>query len=292
MTIIESDPKARRNYIRKLLSNASIEALPAQVITTPEIVQPLPSAPVFVPFLPGSDLDSTIIATRNLVSMGREVVPHLPARSFQSRDHLSDWLAAIRSTDTKHLLLIAGDTQFPLGPFKDTLDVIDTGLIEQHDIERVFIAGHPEGHPLVTPKLLTDALIVKHAWSEAMLIELHVVTQFTFDIPRFINWLDQVNQITNSIPVHLGIAGPASPASLAKYALQCGVSLSGKMMLSNRSARKLLTQWNPSALIEDLMRFYPVSRPAAIHIFPFGGISKTSEWIKKMTLFPKAKPVY
>ena len=146
MTIIESGPKAPRNYIHDLLSNASIEALPAQVIKTPEIIQTLPSAPVFVPYLPGSDLNSTIIATRNLVSMGRKAVPHLPARSFQSRDHLSDWIAAIRSTDTKHLLLIAGDTQFPLGPFKDTLDVIDTGLIEQHEIEQVFILLHPSNH--------------------------------------------------------------------------------------------------------------------------------------------------
>ena len=36
---------------------------------------------------------------------------------------------------------------------------------------------------------LVDILVTKRAWAESTGMELRVVTQFTFDIERFVNWM-------------------------------------------------------------------------------------------------------
>ena len=113
MTIIETTSTSAQAYIYQLLANASIEALPLQLLKKPEIIDPMSSARVFVPHLPGSDFDDTIAATRGIAEFGRQAVPHLPARAFNNKDELSNWLSQIRDTGTNHLLLISGDTSPP-----------------------------------------------------------------------------------------------------------------------------------------------------------------------------------
>ena len=114
MTIIETTSTSAQAYIYQLLANASIEALPLQLLKKPEILDPMPSARVFVPYLPGSDFDDTIAATRSIAEFGRQAVPHLPALAFKSKDELFSWLGQIRNTGTDHLLLIAGDAAAPM----------------------------------------------------------------------------------------------------------------------------------------------------------------------------------
>ena len=280
MAIVETTSSAQ-GYIYELLANASVEALPAQLLKKPEMIDPMPLAKVFIPYLPGSDLNATIDATRTISEYGRLSVPHLPSRAFTSRNELSGWLSQIRDTGTDHLLLIAGDASDPRGPFQNSLDVIGSGLIEFYGFKTVFVAGHPEGHPMADEAALIDALAKKRAWADATGIELRVVTQFTFDIERFVNWMREIDSVIAGTPVHLGITGPANPATLAKYALQCGVKLSGKMMLKNVNARKLITKWTPDDLIKDLASYSDISLPSGVHIFPFGGIKNTADWIAK-----------
>ena len=45
------------------------------------------------------------------------------------------------------MLVIGGDLGTPLGPYPDALSVIDSGLLPDHGVREVAIAGYPEGHP-------------------------------------------------------------------------------------------------------------------------------------------------
>ncbi len=45
------------------------------------------------------------------------------------------------------MLLIAGDVARVKGPFRSSSDIRACGLIEARGIERLSVAGHPEGHP-------------------------------------------------------------------------------------------------------------------------------------------------
>ena len=56
---------------------------------------------------------------------------------------------------------------------------------------------------------LVDALVTKRAWAESTGMELRVVTQFRFDIERFVNWMREIDHALTPTPVHLDITGPA-----------------------------------------------------------------------------------
>ena len=281
MTTIETSETSTQAYICELLVNASFEVLPNQLVNEPAVIDQMPSACVFIPHLPDSDLGNSIIATQSVAGFGRQAVPHLPARSFKHKEELSSWLGRIRETGTRQLLLVAGDYNSPKGPFSNTLSIIETGLLEVYDFKTIFVAGHPDGHPVAKEAELLDALTAKTAWANSAGVELRVVTQFTFNIEGFTNWMLVIKEVIKDIPVHLGIAGPSSTAALAKYALKCGVKLSGRFILHNANAKKLLTGWSPDELITDLAKYSHIAAPAGIHIFPFGGIKKTAEWISK-----------
>ena len=283
MTIVETSSRSAQANICHLLANASFEALPSQLLKRPETIDPMPPTMVFIPYLPGSNLRDTIAATRSVVEFGRQAVPHLPARCFKNKRELSSWLSQIRDTGTSQLLLIAGDSLTPQGPFASTLDIMESGLIEFYGFRTIYVAGHPEGHLRVDEARLLDALALKRAWSNSAGLDFRVVTQFTFDIERFVNWMLAIEDVAKDIPVDLGMAGPTSPSTLAKYALQCGVKLSSRIMLKNTNARKLITNWTPDDLLSDLVRLYPIAAPSGIHLFPFGGIRKTANWILKNT---------
>ena len=179
--------------------------------------------------------------------------------------------------------MIAGDSNSSKGPFSNTASILETGLLEFYDFKTIFVAGHPDGHPVAKEAELLDALAAKRAWSNSKGIELRIVTQFTFNIEGFSNWMLGIKDVIQDIPVHIGIAGPASTALLVKYSLRCGVKLSGRFMLTSPNARKLLVGWIPDGLLTDLSNYSHVSAPTGIHIFPFGGIKETADWVSKNT---------
>jgi methylenetetrahydrofolate reductase (NADPH) len=85
------------------------------------------------------------------------------------------------------------------------------------------------------------------------------------------------------LPVIVGLAGPATPATLTKFALRCGI---GNSMRSLRSQigrfGRLLTDTGP----DDVMRGLQSAPEAAtapiagFHLFPFGGLRKAGGWLR------------
>ena len=45
------------------------------------------------------------------------------------------------------VLIIGGGVDQPVGAFDNSLQVLETGLLQKHGIRRVGVAGHPEGSP-------------------------------------------------------------------------------------------------------------------------------------------------
>merc|ERR1711964_420103 len=117
---------------RDLVRSASIEATPRQILTTEHLPDLLPAGTcVYVPFLPKGQFSDTLEASRRLLDLGMQPVPHVPARMAQSRGQLRDWLAQLDESGVDRLLLIAGDSDAVAGPFPDTLAVLESGLLAQ-----------------------------------------------------------------------------------------------------------------------------------------------------------------
>ena len=211
------DPKA-------LLASASVE-----VSSRGHKIEELcdgfaPGVEVTITFLPGDDYLHNIETARQLRRLGYNPVPHVAARGLPSRHALGEFLARLRGeADATHILVIAGDMARPRGPFASTLDVCRSGLIEEQGIDRVTIAGYPECHPFLSARDTFASIAACLEWAQGADITLGMTTQFCFQAGPILGLLRALDAHGLRLPVRVGLAGPATPATLMTFALKCGI---------------------------------------------------------------------
>jgi methylenetetrahydrofolate reductase (NADPH) len=90
--------------------------------------------------------------------------------------------------------------------------------------------------------------------------------------------------------VHVGVAGPAKLTTLTRYAALCGVGNSLSMLKRGAgSFWSLATGYSPEAFVLPLEeQLAALARPAIsqMHIFPFGGLEKASNWLRQRRSWP------
>lgn len=242
-------------------------------------------AQVFVPWLPDESDAARIAACVAVRGHGLEPVPHLSARRIADVAQLDGLLAALRErAQVTSLFLIAGDLAQPSGPFADSLSVIETGLLEHHGFTQVGIAGHPDDHPDVAETVLWDAMQAKIAALHARGLTTQIVTQFSFDAARVLDWLAQVRGRSVTVPVRIGIPGPAGVRTLLNYARRCGVSASTSALAKyGLSLGRLIGKAGPDQFLAELLA--GLDRMEAgdvrLHVFPFGGFYPFGDWMGK-----------
>lgn len=116
-----------------------------------------------------------------------------------------------------------------------------------------------------------------------------IVTQFMFDAQPLISWLEKLRTSGVSLPIHVGLAGPAKLQALIKYGLACGIGPSMKV-LQRRSVdmMKLLTPYDPAEMIEALdihQQGNPAVNVSGVHIFHLGGVEAAAAWIARSCPF-------
>jgi len=243
-----------------------------------------PGTEVTITFLPGDNIRTNAETAAALRRAGFEPVPHIAAREIASREVLNDFVARLRSeADIRRVLLIAGDVAGHRGPFKSSRDVAATGLLEAHGIRRVSVAGHPEGHPFLDQAATFRGLQAWSDWGQAAGIRVDVVTQFCFEAAPILNFLGELKARQIALPVIIGLAGPATPATLTKFALRCGVGNSMRA-LRGQIGRfgRLLVDAGPDEVMHGL-EAAPGAATGAIagfHLFPFGGLRKSANWLR------------
>jgi methylenetetrahydrofolate reductase (NADPH) len=211
--------------------------------------------------------------------------PHLVARRIVSRGELESALARLRDGGVDRALLVAGDLTPPAGEYSSTLDVIDSGVLDRAGLKAVGVAGHPEGNPNIPADVAWEALRRKQAWGERTGIALHVATQFGFDTAALAAFDAGLTARGITLPVHVGVAGPASLKSLAKFAAMCGIGASLGALLTNPGALGAL-----KSLVKTVDEVFPAivrlrkgplaERLVQPHFFAFGGVMKTVEWLR------------
>lgn len=228
-----------------------------------------------------ADVVETAIAAQRAGFAG---CPHLVARRIASRAELEAGLARLAAGGVTRALLVAGDLTPPAGEFSSTLEVIDSGVLDPAGLTAVGVAGHPEGNPAIPADVAWDALVRKQAWGRRTGIAVHVATQFGFDSAALAAFDAGLAARGVTLPVHVGVAGPASLKSLAKFAAMCGIGASLGALLTNPGALGAL-----KSLVKTVDEVFPaVVREAAAaparfvqpHFFAFGGVMKTVEWLE------------
>jgi methylenetetrahydrofolate reductase (NADPH) len=244
-----------------------------------------PGTRVHVAFVDSEDLTMRVSAARAIRDAGFTPVPVIAARRLRSEGMLRAYLSALQAADaSESVQVVAGDPATPRGPYPDAVSVIGSGLLEGHGVRQVSMAGHPGGHPAVADGVLWAALAGKAEALGRQGLGGSVVTQFGFDAARVLAWLAEARDRGISLPVRVGVPGPAAVRRLLAYASRCGVTVSA---LAAREYGFSLTEpagtAGPDRFIRTLAAGYDPRRrgPVSRHFNVFGGFTATAEWISR-----------
>jgi methylenetetrahydrofolate reductase (NADPH) len=270
--------------LRSFVAGASLEVTPRDAERAAAL---LPAGmTVYVTALPGADPDDLVDAAVRLRAGGQVPVPHIAARGIASAyelDRLLGRLAAEAGVDD--VLVVAGSVKRPAGVYPSSMAVLSSGLLEQHGIRRVAVAGHPEGSPDIGEAAEADAIAWKNAFGERSSLELRIVTQFALAAQPYVDWEERIRAAGNRLPVTAGVPGVTSPPQLLKFGLRCGIGPSLEILRkqSGGLVRLATTRlWRPDELVEQLAAAQladPQRLFDGIHLFPFGGVERTAEWL-------------
>ncbi|HEV7414780.1 MAG TPA: methylenetetrahydrofolate reductase [Tianweitania sediminis] len=263
---------------------ASIEVAPKQAIESADLPGLLPAGTrVYITDIGTDPADVLTTAARRVHDLGYKPVPHFASRRLTTRAALEDRVKrATSEAGVTDVLVIGGGLDAPAGEFTSTMDVLNTGVFERHGITAMGVAGHPEGSPDFSEQTAIEALREKQAFARRSGIDVRIVTQFGFDADRFADWAEGLKNNGIDLPVHIGVAGPAKIPTLIKYAAMCGVGNSIQFLKKNAmSLTALAVGHSPEEIVGPLERraARPQSPISHIHVFPFGGLKKSAEWL-------------
>lgn len=240
---------------------------------------------VHVGFVDSEDLSTRVGSARAIRQSGFVPVTVIAARRLRSEAMLREYLDALRVAGASgSVLAVAGDPAQPRGPYPDAASVIGSGVLEEYGVRQVSVAGHPGGHPAVGDDVLWPALAGKTAAIERRGLDGSVVTQFGFDAALVMAWLADVRARDISLPVRVGVPGPASVQRLLWYAARCGVSVSAPVARDyGFSLADLAGTAAPDRFIQALASGYDtrLHGEVKLHFNTFGGFAATAEWISQ-----------
>ena len=274
--------------IFRMLSGYSVELHPGDSKVLDAAQERLgPGTEVFFVWIPGANPMDLVAPAAKLSLAGLVPVPHIGARHLESSSQLDRLVGRLSDEGgVDRMLLIGGDRAQPAGPYDSSLAVMQTGVFQKAGITGVAVAGFPEGNPNIPDNALEKALHDKVNFARDTGLELSIVTQFCFTAQPIVEWLRRIRAKGIDNAVRVGLAGPASVATLLRYAVRCGIGNSLHVLTEHPSFAKLLTEKGPEPIIRDIAAQAESgnngSLPlgiAGLHFFLFGGFDRTIDWI-------------
>ena len=267
------------------LSNSSIETTPNVYAKYGQFADLISKDNnIYVTYLPDEDMNKVINTSKKLSDEGYQVIPHLPARTIENYKMLEEYIKKLSEECGCNKILVIGGGGKQKGEIKSSIEVLKTDLLSKYKFKEVGLAGHPEGNPDVKQADLDDAIIQKNEFSKNADFKMYLATQFFFESTSLEQWEKHLNKLNNKLEIHAGIPGPATLKTLLSYATSCGIGNSIRFLSKQAlNITKLATTKSPDKLIYDLANYKinnPNTKLKKIHFYAFGGIKKTSDWLK------------
>jgi methylenetetrahydrofolate reductase (NADPH) len=169
-----------------------------------------------------------------------------------------------------------------MGPYEDSLSVIESGLLQRYGARDVSVGGYPDGHPGIPSDVLWSHLEKKAAALTQAGLPGSVITQVEFDAERVLTWLAEVREHGVELPVRVGVPGPASVRLLLGFASRLGISTSATIAKKyGLSVTNLLGKAGPENFLRHLQDGLDPGKHGVVklHFYTFGGFKTTAEWI-------------
>jgi methylenetetrahydrofolate reductase (NADPH) len=274
--------------VEAFLQGYSIEVMPRTAEKVENFRDLLPEGTrVYIAHIEGTPIEDMVATAKRLAADGYPVMPHFPARIIRDKAMLGDWIARYQGeAGVDQALLLAGGLAQPTGEFDSSMQLMETGLFDKAGFKRLHVAGHPEGNRDIDPdgsmNAVMEALRWKQKFSETTDAEMALATQFAFEAKPIIAWADTLRDAGITLPIHIGIAGPAKLQTLIKFAIACGVGPSLKVLQKRAmDVTKLLLPYEPTDVITELAAHKAANPDFSItnvHFFPLGGIKTNATW--------------
>jgi methylenetetrahydrofolate reductase (NADPH) len=267
------------SVLAELLSGPRFEVIPAKS-TEQAVVDWVPSgATVTVTASPVKGLEPTIELAEKLAARGYRVVPHLAARSVTSQAHLEEIVARLTACGVDDVFVPGGDASDPAGPFDGALALLQRLDEMGRPFGRVGITGYPESHPKIGDDVTVQAMWDKRRYAS------YIVSNVCFDAAGLGQWIQRIRARGVTLPLYVGLAGPAERTRLLRMAAVAGAAESARFI--TRHPGWILRFWVPGGYSPD--RFLDRAAPditapgagvAGLHLFTFNQLQQAEQWRK------------
>ena len=283
----------KNNNLTNFIAGYSIEVTPRALSKIDNLAEILPKGTrVYIAHIEGTPIDEMVKTAQKIHDAGFKSMPHFPARLIKNKSVLEDWVTRYKNeANVEEALLIAGGSNKPIGDFDSSIQLIETGVFDANCYKRLHVAGHPEGNKDIDTGNLNlnvnKALSWKNEFAKRTDAQMALTTQFCFESSVVVDWVNEIEAMGIDIPVHIGIAGPAKLQTLLKYAIECGVGASMKVLQKRaRDITKLLLPYNPNQILEELSEIKsnnPNFNIEQVHFFPLGGVKRVTDWANEVS---------
>lgn len=269
----------------ELLAGASIEVAVREAPRLAEAAAMLAARTcMYVPSLPSRPLAQSLPMLADIHAHGLDPVPHLAARRLASREELLAFLSpAVDLHGVHRVMLVGGDEERPLGPWADSVALLESGLLRDAGVREIGIAVYPEGHPKISQAALLRAFERKLELAQAQSLGIYAVTQFSFAPERIVALLADLAQRAPELPVYVGMPGPSDPLALMRYAQRCGVGAARRALSTlGTGFASLVAHTEPSEQLAAVAHFAAHhGNTVGVHLYSFGGVVRTARWLRE-----------
>jgi methylenetetrahydrofolate reductase (NADPH) len=283
----DATPAAVPVNVEAFLKGYSIEVMPRTAEKVEDFRALLPRGTrVYIAHIEGTPIEDMVATAKRIAGEGFDVMPHFPARIIHDKATLADWIARYKGeAGVKQALLLGGGVNTPAGDFDNSMQLIETGLFDGFD--RLHVAGHPEGNKDIDrdggDRIVLQALKWKNDFANRTDAKMAIATQFCFEAAPVIAWADRLASEGITLPIHIGVAGPAKLQTLIKFAISCGVGASLRVLQKRAmDVTKLLLPYEPTEFVTELAA-HKAANPnfgiEQVHFFPLGGIKTNAAWV-------------
>lgn len=281
-------PEARDISVKQFLARFSTEVTTADQASIANAGALLaPGTEVFIASLPKDKPEALAVVAGKLRRAGLTPVPHLVARNYRDLAHFGETLRQLSDeAGVDRALVLAGDKPTPVGTLTSSLDLLRSGFLQRHGVRSISIACYPEGHPHIPTDVLDAVRAEKLSIARETGLLVTLVSQFCFDAAPIIALAERMRAQGVCAPFRVGLAAPASRATLIKYALICGVGASLRALQARQGmAANLLASEAPDAILAELAAAQsrqPSLRLAGAHFFTFASLASLTKWMQTL----------
>jgi len=226
---------------------------------------------------PVKGLDATVELTERLAARGYRVVPHLAARSVAGDAHLDGIVARLKAAGCDDVFVPGGDAPHPAGPFDSALPLLERLAEMGRPFSRIGITGYPESHPKIHDDVIIQAMWDKRRYAS------YIVSNVCFDAAALGRWIQRIRARGVTLPLYVGLAGPAERTRLLRMAAVAGASESARFI--TRHPGWVLRFWVPGGYSPDRLLdraaaviTAPDAGVAGLHLFTFNQIQQAEQW--------------